>query len=169
MRHLLTSVPAALVNGFKRAPLAVGAAGALVIGLGVGAAWGYFASSGAGSGVVSVGAKSVTVEAATGTPSSVLIPGTSADLTLTLDNPNSYPVTIVSITQNGPVTAVGQSGTCSNTAVSVPAQSGLRIPLASGEGVVVHIPNGASMGATSNSGCQGASFHIPVTITVQQG
>jgi hypothetical protein len=169
MRHLLPSLPGAFVNGFKRAPLAVGAAGALVIGLGVGAAWGYFASTGSGSGVVSVGAKSVTVEAATGTPSSELIPGTRADLTLTLDNPNSYPLMIVSVTQNGSVTAVGQRGTCSNTAVSVPTQSGLSIPVASGEGMVVHIPNGASMGATSDSGCQGASFHIPVTITVQQG
>jgi hypothetical protein len=168
MRHVLSSSPRAFVNGFKRAPLAVGAAGALVIGLGVGAAWGYFASTGSGSGVVSVGAKSVTVEAATGTPSSELIPGTRADLTLTLDNPNSYPLMIVSITQSGSVTA-GQSGTCSNSAVSVPTQSGLSIPVASGEGVVVHIPNGASMGATSDSGCQGASFHIPVTITVQQG
>jgi hypothetical protein len=97
------------------------------------------------------------------------MPGTSADLTLTLDNPNSYSVTIVSITQNGSVTAVGGSGTCSNTGVSVPAQSALNIPVASGAGVVVHIPNSVSMSATSDSGCQGASFHIPVTITVEKG
>jgi hypothetical protein len=142
---------------------------ALVIGLAAGAAYGSFVAAGSGSGAASVGtAQSVTVLAATGTPTSKLIPGGSADLTVTLDNPNSYPVSIVSITQNGSVNPVGGIGSCSNTGVTVPTQTGLNIAVASGSSVNVDIPNGASMDATSDSGCQGASFQIPVNITVQK-
>jgi hypothetical protein len=168
MRHFFTHVPRAFIRWWRRAPLVVGAAVALVVGLAAGAAYGYF-TLGSGSGTASVGTvQSVTVLAATGTPTSKLIPGTSADLALTLDNPNSYAVNIVSISQNGSVNAVGGIGTCSTTGVSVPTQTGLSISVASGSSVNVDIPNGASMSTSSDSGCQGASFHIPVTITVQK-
>jgi hypothetical protein len=33
---------------------------------------------------------------------------------------------------------------------------------------VIHVPNGASMNTNSASGCQGATFQIPVTLTVQR-
>ncbi len=152
-------------------PLVIGVIVALVLGLSSGAAYAYFSNLGSGSGVASIGTtKSVTVIAATGTANSKLFPGTSADLTLTLNNPNSYPVTIVSIAQNpsGSITVNGGVGSCTTTGVTVSTQSGLAISVASGNNVVVHIPDGASMSTSSSSGCQGASFEIPVTITVQR-
>jgi hypothetical protein len=33
---------------------------------------------------------------------------------------------------------------------------------------LVHVANGASMNTSSASGCQGATFQIPVTVTVQR-
>jgi len=142
---------------------------ALVVGLGSGAAYAYWTSHGSGSGVASAGStQSVTVVAASGTPSSLLIPGASADLLVELNNTNTYAVTITGISQNGSVSAVGGSG-CTTTGVSVPTQTGLNISVASGTGVVVHVPNGASMSTASASGCQGASFQIPVTLTVHKG
>ncbi|MFN2606531.1 MAG: hypothetical protein ABR511_01350 [Acidimicrobiales bacterium] len=150
------------------------AAVALVVGLGAGGAYAYWSSEGSGRGTAGVGTPAgVTVVAATGTPSSKLIPGTSADLVVQLDNPNSYSVTITGVSQNGSVTPVGGTGpgtACSsaNSGVSVPTQTGLGLTVASGTGVVVHVPNGALMGSASASGCQGASFQIPVTVTVQR-
>lgn len=171
MMRPLTRAAQGLLRWRRRAPLVVGAVAALVIGLGSGVAWGYFTAIGSGSGVASVGTvMPVTVVAATGAPTSKLIPGASADLALTLNNPNSYSVNIVSITQNmsGSITSTGGIGSCSTTGVSVPSQTGLSITVASGSGVIIHIPAGASMSASSSSGCQGASFQIPVTITVHK-
>jgi hypothetical protein len=109
----------------------------------------------------------VTLVGATGTVSSKLIPGATADLSLQLNNPNGYAVTVTGISQNGTVTVVGGSG-CTTSGVSVPTKAGLSVTVASGNNAVAHIPNGASMDISSDSGCQGASFHIPVTLTVQR-
>ena len=155
---------------WRRAPVLTGLAVALLLGLAGGAAWAYFGATGTGTGTGSVGtAQNVTLVAATGTPSSTLRPGASADLTLTLDNPNSYPVTIISISQAGTPTVVGTPGcTSTNAGVSVPARTHLNVTLTPGTGVVVHIANGAAMASSSASACQHASFHIPVTITVRK-
>ena len=135
-----------------------------------GGVYAYFTTGGSGSGAASVGtAQAVTVQAvATGTPASSLQPGGSADLLVQLSNPNSYTVTLVGIAQNGTVTPV-PSGTCTgaNAGVTVPTLAGLTISVASGVHVV-DIPGGAAMGASSASACQGASFQIPVTVTVQR-
>ena len=148
---------------------------AISIGLAAGGAFSYFTSSGSGSGGGGVGtAQAVTVVAATGTPSSQLTPGGSADLVLELTNPNSYPVRIIGIAQRGtdvtPVGATGPGTPCSSTTtgVTVPSQLGLSISVASGSNVTVHIPGAVSMSTSSASGCQGATFQVPVDVAVQR-
>lgn len=171
MRSFFTRVRRALSpRRWRQAPLVFGSVIALVLGLGAGTAYAYFTGVGTGSGTTSVGTvQSVTVDViASGTVTNKLYPGTSGDLKLKLDNPNSYPVTIVGITSNGTVTGSGGIGTCSTTGVTVPTNNALSITVASGTGVFVVIPNGVSMGATSDSGCQGATFQVPVTITVHK-
>ena len=157
-------------------PLVLGAVVAIVLGLGAGTAFGYFTSTGSGSGTVTTGtAQSVTVLQITGTVSvsPKLFPGaTNGTLQINLNNPNSYSVNITSITGNGAVTGSGGIGTCTTTGVTVNTQSGLSIPVANGNPVSVTIPNAVSMDATSSHsdpGCQGATFQVPVTITVQEG
>jgi len=159
----------------RRLSIALVAALALVIGVGSGGAYAYWKTQGSGSGTASVGTPAgVTVVAATATPSGKLVPGGSADLVVQLDNPNAYSVTIVGISQNiGPVNPVGGSGpgtacTSANTGVSVPTATGLNLTVASGSNIVVHVANGVSMSTASASGCQGASFRIPVTLSVQK-
>jgi hypothetical protein len=150
-------------------PVVLGAVIALVVGLGAGVAYGYFTGSGAGSGVaITGGDPPVTVIEASGTVTSELYPGASADLLVELDNPNNFSVDIVTITGNGTVTGSGGIGTCTSTGVTVPTQTGLSIPVAPGDNVVVHIPNGVTMGASSSSGCQGATFQAPIMITVEK-
>jgi hypothetical protein len=154
----------------RRATMAAGAVAALTVGLAGGAAYAYFDGSGSGSGAATTGAPSaITVLAATGTVTNKLAPGTIGDLRLTLNNPNSYAVTISGVAGNGVVTGSGGIGTCTTTGVSVPTQSGLSVSVASGSSVGVVIAGAVTMGATSSTGCQGASFQVPVTLTVQKG
>jgi hypothetical protein len=174
-RSLLARVRRAMTpRRWVRKPLLFGAVVALVVGLGAGTAFAFFTGVGNGSGAASVGTvQSVTVDNiafGTATVTTKLYPGaTNGDLKLKLDNPNSYPVTIVSIAAGtGTVAGSGGVGTCSTTGVSVNAQTGLSISVPSGTGVFVVIPNAVSMDATSDSGCQGATFQVPVTITVEK-
>jgi hypothetical protein len=169
-RSLLTRVRGALsFRRWRQAPLVFGAVAALVLGLGAGTAYAYFSGVGSGSGAASVGtAQSVTVVEATGTVSHLLYPGASGDLLVELDNPNGYSVNIVGITGNGTVSGSGGIGPCSTTGVSVNTNNSLSIPVAPGSDVSVVIPDGVSMDATSDSGCQGATFQVPVTITVHK-
>ena len=167
----------------RRTLLVFGAAAALAIGLGAGSAYAYFTSAGSGSSSASVGTtQQVTLVAVTsGSALSTLVPGGTADLRVQLNNPNSFSVTIVGISQNGPVTVVGGSGctsdsgtwpslTLGNSGVSVPTRIDLSVTVTAGPitNVVVHVANGASMNTSSASGCQGATFQIPVTVTVRR-
>lgn len=140
---------------------------AVAVGLGSGAAYASWSSSGAGTGMASVGTPSpVTVVTASGTVSSLLVPGGSADLLVALNNPNSFPVTITSITQNGTVS--GPGGLCVTTGVSIGPSAVLPVTVPSGTGVVVNVTNGAAMALGSDSACQGASFSIPISVTVRR-
>lgn len=153
------------------------AAFAVLIGVGEGVAYAFF-STGSGSGSATSGTlRQVSVLSAAASPSMALLPGGTADLALTLDNQNSFPVTITGIAQDGPVTVTGGSGctsdsgtwpdgTLGNSGVSVPTQAGLDIVVARGTHNV-DVPSGVSMGTGSYTGCQGASFEIPVTVTAR--
>jgi len=63
-----------------------------------GAAWAYFTSHGSGSGHGSTGSMStVTLNSVAGNPSTPLYPGGTGDVSLEVNNPNSYAVTLVSV------------------------------------------------------------------------
>jgi hypothetical protein len=152
----------------KRRSLALFAV-VVVAGALAGTAFAYFTSSGTARGSVTLGsAQSITVQAvASGSPSSTLVPGGTADLIVQLQNPNPSAVTLTAIAQNGSATPVGGSGcTSTNDGVTVQNQTGLNISVAPGTHVV-HVTGAAAMAMSSANGCQGASFDIPVTVTIQ--
>lgn len=138
--------------------------------IGTGSAYAYWTGSGGGSGSSSTGAPlTVTLLSATGTVTNALAPGGTADLSLRFSNPNPYSVTLTTVQQAaGPVVVTGPSGTCTTTGVSVPTNSTLSITVVSGASVNVTVPNGAAMSTASDSGCQGASFSLPVTVAVRR-
>ena len=140
-----------------------------LFGLSAGAAYAYFTSSGSQSSSGSAGSlQSVTVAATTGTPGTPLLPGGSGDVTLKVTNTNNYAVTLMSVTGAGSVTAdAGHSG-CTTTGVTFTPQTSLNMSIAANGTTQVDLPNAASMSASSSTGCQGATFSIPVTITVQK-
>jgi len=149
-------------------PFVLGAGIALGI---AGPAYAWFNSRGQGAGSASTSTfRPVTVAALIGgdSPSSELAPGGQADVILRISNPNSFPVTLVSVSANGAVTASGGVGACTTTGVSFANVSGLAVSVAAGGTTLVHLANAASMSSASSSGCQGATFSIPVAIVVHE-
>lgn len=155
---------------------AVVAATTLVLGLFAGTAYAYFSATGSGTGEVSVGhLQPVVVEHATATVTTRLFPGGTGTLDLSLANPNTFSVTLIGVTQDGPVTVTGGGSGCTSGSATTPGTSGVSVvsSLASGlsdtlapGSTSLTFPNGAAMATSSNTTCQGATFHIPVAVTV---
>lgn len=146
----------------------------LCLATGAGGAYAYWTTIGAGSGAATNGTMAtVTVEAlvAGDGPASTLVPGGTADVAVRAFNPNNYPVQAYAITGSGPATADAGHPGCTTTgvtfvdpaaplapAVSIPANSSILITLA----------GAAAMSTASSSGCQGATFSLPVTLEARK-
>jgi hypothetical protein len=107
-----------------------------------------------------------TVQAFSGgdAPTSALIPGGTADVIVRINNPNSYSVTLTGISANGSITAAGGIGTCTTTGVSTTFPSSPALVVAPGSHLI-HLASSVSMSDAAQSGCQGATFEIPVSVT----
>lgn len=143
----------------------------VIAGLGLGAAYAYFTSSGKGTGPASIGTMAaVTVATTTATPSTALLPGGTGDVTLEVTNHNGYAVTLVSVVgTGGAITADGGHPGCTTTGVTFTNQTGLSTNIPASSTSAIDLPGAAAMSAASSAGCQGATFSIPVTITVHKG
>jgi hypothetical protein len=151
--------------------LVLAATVALVVSLSGGVADAYWTSSGSGTGSGATGTlQPVTVAAFVGgdSPSSNLYPGGSADVILRVSNPNAYAVTLVSVSGNGTITHDGGHAGCTTTGVTFTNQTGLSTTIGASGTTLVHLSTAATMAGTSSNGCQGATFSIPVSITVQK-
>ncbi len=149
--------------------LIVLSAAGLIIGLSAGAAYAYFASPGNGAGSASIGSmQTVTVAATTATSGNLLLPGGSGDVTLEVTNPNAFPVTLLSVTSSGTITADASHPGCTTTGVTFTSKTALNTPIPASSTTTIDLKGAASMDTTSSDGCQGATFSIPVTITVQK-
>jgi hypothetical protein len=169
VRRVLTSPGRLLARWWRGTPVLLVALIAIVLGLGAGAAWGYFTASATGSGVVSVGtAKTVTV---TVTGEAVLYPGLTTGLKVTVTNPNTYTLTVVSIAEAGGKTAIivtgapGCTGTNAGVSVLSKSFSGVTIPVGTN---TITLTTSVAMATTSASACQGATFHVPITMKVEK-
>jgi hypothetical protein len=141
-------------------------AGVLLVVTG-GAAFAYWRTVGSGSGSgATTTLVSPSVVALTGgdAPTTSLLPGTSSDVVLRVSNPNSFSVTLTAITLNGSITAAGGLGTCATTGVTANFPSSPSIAVAAGSHLI-DLPGAAAMSLASDNGCQGATFHLPVSLT----
>jgi hypothetical protein len=131
------------------------------------AAFAYWRAFGSGSAAAVTGTLGTpTVLALTGgdTPTTALFPGSTGDVVLRVSNPNAYTLTITGISQNGAITATAGIGTCTTTGVSTSFPSSPSIAVASGSHLI-DLAGAAVMSTASQNGCQGATFHIPVSLT----
>src|SRR4051794_1270268 len=134
-----------------------------------GAAYGIVTGGGSGTGSASAGTlQTVTASAFVGgdTPNSNLYPGgPGADVMLRVNNPNSYSVQLFSVSGNGSITADASHPGCTTTGVSFTPPSSPNVTIPTGSSLV-HLSGAASMSTASVNACQGATFSIPVTVTV---
>ena len=151
-------------------PVALGTTLAFVVGTGT--AWGYYDAV-----VQSTGTATVTTAgnvplsiAATGSVSAGLYPGgPGADVTISVGNPHDVPVTVTAVSSAGAVVATPLAGRSCGThgvALGTPT-SGLPATIAAGATASVTFTGVATMDATAESGCQGASFSIPLRVAAR--
>lgn len=137
-------------------------------------AYAYTTAGGTGSGAAPTGTMlPVTITALAGgdDPSSTLVPGGSADVLLRVNNPNAVPVRVFSVEPSGAVYADAAFPGCTTTGVIFDPPSSPVAPtvtVGAGTSLLIHLDDAASMDFTSSPGCQGARFHIPVTLTARQ-
>ena len=136
--------------------------------LGAGLASAAWLSSGGGTASSRAGQAlppTTTVVPGTAFTTNLLYPGTSGDVKITVNNPNVYPVKVTSVAPNGAPTAAGGVGTCATTGVGLTAASpGTAIP--AGGSATLTLAGAASMTSASETGCQNATFTIPVTVAI---
>lgn len=130
-----------------------------------GIAHAYLTTKGTGAGSATSG----TISALTGltaTPSGTLIPGGTGALVVRVTNPNSLPVTVTTVSGNGSITATGALGTCTSPAVTLTTPTaGLPATIAPGATATITLTGAITMGTAAQSGCQGATFDVPVLLT----
>lgn len=121
-----------------------------------------------GSGQVGAGTATALVITQGTTASTGLTPGISKDSTYTITNPNTYPVTVTSITLN----SIGVSGgtgvppaacTSANASVTATAGTGTVSIAIAAAGTSTAQTITLTMGNTSASGCQSALFVPNIT------
>lgn len=147
---------------------------ALCIATGAGGAYAYWATAGAGSGSATNGTmETVTVQAlvAGDGPQGTLVPGGTADVAVRAFNPNASAVQVYAIRGNGAATADANHPGCTTTGVAfvdpaAPLAPTVTIPANSS--VLITLPGAAAMSMASSSGCQGATFSLPVTLEARK-
>jgi len=151
------------------AAIAVLVVGGACLGLGGGSALAYWTSNGSGSvhaGTATLG--TVALVGVSGGPANALMPGGSADLVLTIDNTNSFAVTLIGIVGDGGIAPSGGIGGCTilndDVSTNLPSNPSIAVPAGTH---TIAVPNAVSMTTSSASGCQGATFTIPVLVTLQ--
>lgn len=155
--------------GRRVATPVVGTAVAVVALAGVAGA--YYQSTLATSGTGS--AKTASLQTVTFTVTGVassagLYPGgAGADLTVTVANPYGQAITVQSLASAGTVTATGGTGTCTTTGITVATPGGLPATVDASSTRTLTLTGAVTMGLTADSGCQGATFTIPLKVTGQ--
>src|SRR6266516_7644642 len=137
--------------------------GAMFMGLALAAsiAFAAWTTSGSGSGYVAAGSEqNLTTLSVAASTTSVLYPTGSADVTVRINNPNTYKVLVTNI-NNGTGSIVSGNATCdASNGVSYTNQSGTWTIPASGT-LTVTLANAAAMINASVDACQGQTFTVP--------
>ncbi|HKN56443.1 MAG TPA: hypothetical protein VJX66_28390 [Amycolatopsis sp.] len=143
--------------------------------LGGGIAVAAWTSSGSGTATAKAGTAAApttgTIDGSAITTGLLYPGGPLGTVKLLVNNPNPYPVVVTRVAAGtGAPTGSGGSGTCTQNGVAFNTQnpvSGNAVP-ANGNATIT-LTSSVNMSAASDDGCQGATFSIPVTVTVVSG
>lgn len=142
----------------KRSAVVLGAAGVVAV---AGVAYAAWSSSGSGSGSVT-STTSINSTISPANSGTALYPGGGTDFTVTVDNPNSYPVVVTSISagSSGLVNGACAAGTVTSAAVTAPPNTTIA---AHGTGTyTLH----AQMAGNADDSCKSQTFTLPLTATL---
>ena len=150
----------------------VAVATALLVGA-AGTAYAFWGTIGSGGGSADAGQLQTLTTEASVQPSgqSLLAPGTSADVVVRVANPNPYEVQLYSVTADGAATPDAGHPQCVTTGVSFQAPAAPIAPQVSipaNATQTVTLSGAASMDLSSDPGCQGAVFRLPLTLEVRK-
>jgi len=137
---------------------------------GTATAFAYWRSTGSGSGSGTTGTMTITVTALQGGDTNgqtSLIPGGTGDVLLRVNNPNSYSVQVSAITANGSISASNSCSTSGVTFTSPASYAAAQFTLTPGSNLL-RLSSALAMNLSVSSACQGATFTIPVAVTVQR-
>jgi hypothetical protein len=142
--------------------LVVAALAVTAAGIGI-AAW---STSGSGNAAAkAASASSLVLSDASTYATANLYPGATGSAVLRVQNPNSFPVTITTVTRTGSITSDKGAACDAATGVSFTDQSGLTVSVAASTTATVTLSSAVQMSNSSDNSCQGAVFTIPVTVT----
>jgi hypothetical protein len=117
-----------------------------------------------GSGTATVAGKTASrLQVSNAAITDALFPGGTSNLSVKVKNPNPYPVTVTSITNDtsAAITVATLAGaTCAASNVSFTNQT-VNVPIAVNAEVTITVP-GVKMIGNAEDGCQGATFSFPV-------
>jgi hypothetical protein len=153
-----------------------GAALAVIVGLGGGAAYGYFSSHGSGTGHATTTSAQVITVTAVSSPSAdtTLFPGgTGSAVHFTVNNPNAYAVAFTGWSGTTLASVAPLAGsTCTTSDFQIAAASGtfspaLMIPAhtSSSPGVSGTANGVVELKSTAQNGCQGATVTVTLPLT----
>ncbi len=141
-------------------------AGVVLSLLASGAAYGYWSTVGSGSMTAKAGTPTP-LTLTPGTPAGLLYPGGSADLAVTIANPNTFEVRVTELARDPAQGTNGFAVDASHAACGVGALSyvtqnnggaGWTVPASSS--LTVALAGSLSMATTAADACQGASFRV---------
>jgi hypothetical protein len=157
----------------RTAILAVATGAAIVVTAGTASA--YWTTSGSGRGAARSGAAGI-LGVDSGTTTSALVPGSTADVAAVISNPNDYPLLITSVTTpSGGIPGftdsqlLWQVPTCDAGHSGVTAVRTTRRPasfvIAPHGSYTVTLAGAVTMSNESDNSCQGLFFAVAVTVT----
>ncbi len=144
-------------------------AAALAASLVAGVAFAAWMADGTGPGTARAKTAVALTTVAVPASNAALFPGADAKLTVHVTNDNDYPVRITNV-DYGTASATTVSGALSacvngtDAALTFSDQAGLALDVVAHSSASFDV-DGVHMGGASLSGCQGATFTIPVTLT----
>jgi hypothetical protein len=132
-------------------------------------AFAWWTAGGTGNGYAKAATASplTTVDVSASTTAD-LYPGGTGTLKIQIHNPNTYAVTVQSITATGVGTSGNAACDAANTVSMVAPLTGLSISVPAGGNSTVQTFNNAvamNFGTTADNSCQGLTFSIPVSLT----
>jgi hypothetical protein len=123
------------------------------------------ASGGVGSTLALVGAQPESLIVSGTSPVTPLSPGRTADMRVSVTNPNDVALTITSVVGAGAITSDKGSACDRNSGVTFTSTGGLHRVVGARQTVTFSLRGKTAMSTASHSSCQGATFTIPVSVT----